>query len=183
MFCKDFSVTHIKWDDIISSSLRLLLKMWICYRYQNRIENYTTMMENGYVFIKKYISTHRPGCSCNLYICKKRRIPIYLTKLYSKERQMPYSTWRKWLKWIVIENVNSYFPILLPERNCARTFSKFPRGKSNRVYSEKMKTKAWRRMCERGFFVNLQVDISQLHYRLTSSQIIFRYFKYMKAFK
>ena len=38
-------------------------------------------------------------------------------------------------------------------------------------------------MCERVFFVNLQVGISQLHYRLTSSQIIFRGFKYMNAFE
>ena len=33
------------------------------------------------------------------------------------------------------------------------------------------------------FFVILQVGIPQPHYRLTSSQIIFRDFKYMNAFE
>ena len=41
MLCQDFCycyfITHIKWDVIISSSLRLLLKVWIWYRSQNRI--------------------------------------------------------------------------------------------------------------------------------------------------
>ena len=53
MLCQDISITvffsqtwyfdhktHIKWDVIISSSLRLLLKVWIWYRFQNRKENY-----------------------------------------------------------------------------------------------------------------------------------------------
>ena len=31
---------HIKWDVVISSSMRLLMKVWIWYRRQNRIENY-----------------------------------------------------------------------------------------------------------------------------------------------
>ena len=31
---------HIKWDVVISSSLRLLMKVWIWYRCQNRIEHY-----------------------------------------------------------------------------------------------------------------------------------------------
>ena len=39
------------------------------------------MMENNQVFIKKYITKHRAGCS--LY-CKKLRIPIYLTKTVLK---------------------------------------------------------------------------------------------------
>ena len=61
-------------------------------------------------------------------------------------------------------------------------------GKGNCVYSEKMKEdvgngRAWRRMCERVFFVNLQIGISQLHYRLTSSQEIFRNFKYTNVFE
>ena len=40
-------------------------------------------MENNKVFVKKYISKHRAGCSCNLF-CKKRRIPIYLKKTVLK---------------------------------------------------------------------------------------------------
>ena len=45
-----------------------------------------------------------------------------------------------WLRLIAIEQVNYYFPLIFPERNCARTLSK-PLRKSNRVYSEKMKAK------------------------------------------
>ena len=48
MLCKDiflkhdifYHKTHIEWDVIISSSLRLLLTVWIWYRCRNRIENY-----------------------------------------------------------------------------------------------------------------------------------------------
>ena len=36
----DFFITHTKRDVIISPSLRLLLKVWICWRCQNRIEKY-----------------------------------------------------------------------------------------------------------------------------------------------
>ena len=44
------------------------------------------MMENNYVFIKKYkIKAQR----------KKRRIPIYLTKIVLKERQMQYLKTKK----------------------------------------------------------------------------------------
>ena len=38
-------------------------------------------------------------------------------------------------------------------------------------------------MCERAFFVNFQGGISQLQYELTSSQEIFRDFKYMNIFE
>ena len=37
---KSFFIKHIKWDVIISSLLRLLLKVRICYGCQDRIENY-----------------------------------------------------------------------------------------------------------------------------------------------
>ena len=69
MFCQDFSsvycylITHIKWDVIISSSLRLLLKVWIWYRCPNRIENYYHHDGEQLDFYKKYISKHRAGCS------------------------------------------------------------------------------------------------------------------------
>ena len=36
----NFSGMPIKWNVFISSSLRLLMKMWIWYRCQNRIESY-----------------------------------------------------------------------------------------------------------------------------------------------
>ena len=66
--------------------------------------------------------------------------------------------------------------LLSAERNCARTLSS-----SEEVivmHSEKIKAKYMKEyVCKIFFFVNLQVGLSQLHYRLTSSQIIFRDFK------
>ena len=50
------------------------------------------------------------------------------------------------------------------------------------MHSEKMKAKYMKKMCEKVFFVNLQAGISQLHYKLTSSQIVFRDFKYLFRF-
>ena len=44
---------HIKWDVIICSSLRQLMKVWIWYRCQNRIENYYHQDEEQLGFYKK----------------------------------------------------------------------------------------------------------------------------------
>ena len=48
------------------------------------------MMENNYVFIKKYISKYREkeGCSCNLYIVRNEDSKLFYKKLYSREHQM-----------------------------------------------------------------------------------------------
>ena len=43
----------------------------------------------------------------------------------------------------------------------------------------KWRLNARKRVCERVFFVNLQVGISRLHYNLTSSQTVIRDFKYI----
>ena len=48
---KSCFITHIKWDVTISSSLRLLLKIW--YRCQTRIENYYHHDEEQLGFYKK----------------------------------------------------------------------------------------------------------------------------------
>ena len=68
---------HIKWDIVISSSLRLLMKVWIWYRYQNRIGNYYHQDEKQLGFYKnvhrawenhRYQKTEheqKKGCSCN----------------------------------------------------------------------------------------------------------------------
>ena len=55
-------------------------------------------------------------------------------------------------------------------------------GKGNRDAFWENEGKIHERMCERVLFVNLQAGISQLHYRLTSSQIVFRDFKYLLRF-
>ena len=92
-------MTHIKWDVIISSSLRLLLKVWILYRYQNR-KSYHHDGEQLLLYRSYQNTEQKEGCSYVILILMQRqRIPIYLIKLYSRERQMPYSTWRK-LTWM-----------------------------------------------------------------------------------
>ena len=44
---------HIKWDVVISSSLRLLMNVWIRYRCQNRIEDYYHHDEEQLDFYEK----------------------------------------------------------------------------------------------------------------------------------
>ena len=125
MFCEGFSVivekfnvfilkklAHIKWDVIIPSSLRLLLKVWIWYRCQNR---------------KLY---HHDGETQNteqkaLYY-KKQGIAIYLTKtalirtsnaiFNTKIVDLDKSN-RDWLGKLQVI-------LLSAEKPCARTLSK-----------------------------------------------------------
>ena len=167
MFCGDFSVTdycyfitHIKWDVIISSSLRLLLKVWIWYRCQNRMENYYHHDGEQLGFYIKYLSKHRAGCSSDLF---KQRIPIYLTKNCTQENSKYHiQNEESWLRWIVLEQVNYYFLLKFPERNCVHTF----RASSEKVIVcilWKWRQNAWRRMCERVF---------SLTCRLTSRKLI-----------
>ena len=47
------ATARMKWDVIISSSLRLLLKGWIWYRCQNRVENYYHHDGEQLTFCKK----------------------------------------------------------------------------------------------------------------------------------
>ena len=100
MLCEDISLKHDifitkhKWDVIISSSCRLLLKVRIWYRCQNRIEisNQHDGEQLGFYKKVRMKRQHRAGCSLH---CKKRRIPIYLAKTVLKRTSIPYSTWRK----------------------------------------------------------------------------------------
>ena len=48
---------------------------------------------------------------------------------------------------------------------------------------EKMKVKYLKRVCERPLLVKVLTAIVQLHYELTSSQIIFSDFDWMNIFK
>ena len=43
--------------------------------------------------------------------------------------------------------------------------------------SEKTKAKYMKENVWKSFFINVQVTISQLHYKSTSSQMVFKYFK------
>ena len=51
------------------------------------------------------------------------------------------------------------------------------------MHSEKIEGKFMKEVYERIFFLKLQVGILQLHYRLTSSQTVFRNFKKINAFE
>ena len=100
-----YFITHIKWDVIISSSLRLLLKVSIWHRCQNRkglpffkkvhIKTKSKKKDILVIFISLFYNP--------LYYCKKRRTPIYLIKTVLKrnlKRTLFHnSTWRK-LTWM-----------------------------------------------------------------------------------
>ena len=126
MLCQYFSVTvnvfhkHIKWDVISSSSLRLLLKVSIWHRCQNRNYNHHDGKKKFFFFLKIHIKRQSKNKDVlvifilllynPLYYCKKRRTPICLMKTVLKrnfKRTLFHnSTWRYWLWWIVIEKVN-----------------------------------------------------------------------------
>ena len=74
---------HIKWYVVISSSLRLLMKVWIWYRCQDGIENYYLHDGEQSGFYKKVHiknTKQEEECSCNLYIPRNEWVSIYLTK-------------------------------------------------------------------------------------------------------
>ena len=142
-------------------------------------------MENNY-FFKKITSKHRVKrkMCLQLYYWKKRRTPIYITKTKlgtsKAERQMPYSTWRKltsmncnWTAKLQVTLLSDYTSW---KKLCWLTF-KASSGKVVVSILRKWRQNAWMKMWERVFFVKLKVGISQLHYRLTSSQTVFRDFK------
>ena len=113
---KNSFITHIKWDVIISSSLRLLLKVWISYRCQNRIEKYYQHDGEQLDFGKKvHIKIQSKKKSLH---CKKRK------NCTQENIKCHIQHEESWLRWIAIEQVTHYFPLMFPERNCGPTFSK-----------------------------------------------------------
>ena len=87
-----------------------------------------------------------------------------------------------WLRWIVIEQVNYKEYYFRWKKLYSHTF-KTSLDEVIVMYSEKMNAKYMKEdVWKCFFFVNLQAGISQLHYRLTSSQIAFRDFKYLLRF-
>ena len=103
-------IAHIKWDVIISSSLRLLLKVWIWYRCQNRIENYYQHDGEQLGFYKKvHIKTQSK---------KKDVLVIFILLQETKNSNLFYKNYTQenvkchiqhkenWPRWIVIELVN-----------------------------------------------------------------------------
>ena len=141
MLCQDFSITvflsetwyfyhktHISWDVIISSTLRLLLKVSIWYRCQ----------ENYY---------HDDGEQLGFY--KKVHIIQFIwQKLCSRGRQSHIQNEEIWVRWIVIKQVNYYFPLTFPERHCNRE-------KLIVMYYKKMKAKCMKEDVWKSFATSL----------------------------
>ena len=78
--CKAFCVTlkrkkfvlqlssSIKWEVIISWSLRLLLKIWIWYKYQNSLQNYYHHDGEQLGIYKQFISKHTSSAKRRLFL-------------------------------------------------------------------------------------------------------------------
>ena len=97
---------HIKWDVVISSSLRLLMKVWIWYRCQNRIENYYHHDEEQLGFYKKvHIKTQSMSKKKNVLVIlyRKKRMSF---NLFDKNVQLHLQHRESWLGGIIIEQVN-----------------------------------------------------------------------------
>ena len=104
---KNSFTVHIKWDVIISSSLRLLLKMWIWYRCQNRIKNYHHDGKQLGFYEKVHIKTQS---------IKKDVLVIFTLQETKNSNSLDKSCTQEnvkfhiqhegsWLRWIVIEQV------------------------------------------------------------------------------
>ena len=92
---------HIKWDVVISSSLRLLMKVWIWYRCQNTIKNYFDNNGEQLDFYKNYISKH--GAKKRMFLlslhCKKRMISNLFDKNCTQENvQLHIQRGESWLR-------------------------------------------------------------------------------------
>ena len=118
---------HIKWDVVISSSLRLLMKVWIWYRCQNRTESY---YHHDVEQLGTYKNTEqKEGCSCNLYIARNEWVPIYLTKTTQENVQLHIQHGERWPRGIVTKQVITSKPLIFSERNFASILSKAPQNK------------------------------------------------------
>ena len=139
---------------------------WKCeFDAHVKIEYCFTMMKSRFLLKSTYQNTEqKKGCSY-----KKTSNAIW-RKLTSMNRN--------WTGKLQVTLLSAYISW---KKLCSNTFKTPPEGVI-RTYSEKMKAKYMRYMNAWVFCINLQVGISQLHYRLTSSQIIFWDFKSMNAF-
>ena len=133
--------TYIKWDVIISSSLKLLLKVWIWYRCQNRIENYHQHDGEQLGF---YSKVHIKTYSKMFFILQETKNPNLFDKNCAQENvKCHIQHVESWLRWIVIEQVNHYSPLIFPERFCEKVIV---------MYSKKMKAKCMKEDVWKSFF-------------------------------
>ena len=89
---------HIKWDVVISSSLWLLMKVWIWYRWQSRIENcyhHDGKQLGFYKMVDIKTQSKKEDVLAILTLQEANESQFISQKLYSRERAIAYSTWRK----------------------------------------------------------------------------------------
>ena len=136
--------THIKWDVIISSSLRLLLKVWIWYRCQNR--KLLSTWWKSIRFLQKITYQNTEQDVFVIFMMQETKNSNLFDKVYVQEDVNCYIQHEEnWLRWIVIEQVNYYFPLVFPERCCNRE-------KVIVMYSKKMKAKYMKEDVWKSFF-------------------------------
>ena len=102
---------HIKWDDVISSSLRLLIKVWIWYRCQNRIENCYHQDEEQLGFYEKgHIKTQSMNKKKNVLVILHRKkwmsFNLFDKNCTQENVQLHLQHGESWPGGIVIKQVN-----------------------------------------------------------------------------
>ena len=150
-------MSNVKWDIIISPSLRLLLKVWVWYNCQNRIGKYYHHDGEQLTFYQKilHIITHRlrkEDCLCNLCIAINSNL---LDKNHSQYSQMPYSTWKKLIlmnpNWTGKLQLTLLFAYIPWNKFCSHTFKASSEEKIVMWVYRKWRQNTWRRICERVF--------------------------------
>ena len=85
-----FKIHQVRCFEVFSSSLRLLLKVWIWLRWQSRWRFKIVHHDGEQLGIYQKV-----GCYFNLYIARNEEFQFIWQKMYSGQRQMPYSKWRQ----------------------------------------------------------------------------------------
>ena len=167
-----YFITYIKWDVIISSSLRVC---WKCqFDTDVKIENYNHHDREQLLFLKKvkkkvHIKTQSKKKDIlvifilllynPLYYCKERRTPICLIKTVLKrnlKRTLFHnSTWRKltWMNrnWTGKLHVTLLSTYISRKKLCSQTF-KASSEEVILIYSEKMKAKFMKKNVWKSYF-------------------------------
>ena len=99
--------SHIKWDILIFSSSRLLLKVWIWYRCQNRKLLSPLWRAIRFLEKSKFQNPHKlsekKACPCNLCIARNEEFQFIWQKPFSKKTSNAIQHEKSWLRGIVLE--------------------------------------------------------------------------------
>ena len=143
------------WDVIIPSSLRLLLKMWIWYRYRKR-----KLLAPWWRIIGFYKKVQIKTQSKKLCITRTNDSKLFNKNCTQENVKCHFQHWTS--DWT--GKLQEYhFPLKETETFQASSDEVIV------IYSEKMAN-------------YIKEHVWKLHYRLTSSQIVFRDFKYLLRF-